>query len=132
MRRRADGLDGTDDSVWFVQGALASMANRTRGPAGSEVLMAYAIYVTEMLASTCEGVRVVVDVVEERVAEVCAVSDRGARQNVLSWVHKCVADPGADNIVFKYAGALRDFNERDRAARLDEQLREYAANYDSA
>jgi hypothetical protein len=62
------------------------------------------------------------------VAEVSAVSDQGRRQFVLSWVQKCVEDPNADNIVFKYAGALRDFGQHDRAARLYEQLREYAAS----
>jgi hypothetical protein len=36
---------------------------------------------------------------------------------VLSWVQKCVEDRNADNIVFKYTGALRDFDQHARAAR---------------
>jgi len=130
MRTRTPELDGTDDSVWFVQGALSSMANdpRAQAGAGSADRFAYAVYVAELLASSCEGVRVEVEAEAGRVAEVTALSDRGPRQYVLSWVQQCIEDPNTDNIVFKYSGALRVFNQPARAARLDEQLREYMAD----
>jgi len=130
MRSRTDGFDGTDGSLWFVQGALASMANdpRRRAGAGLTARFAYALYVAELLESSCPGVHVEVEAADARMAEVSAVSDHGRREFVFSWVERCVEDPNADNIVFKYAGALRDFDQPARAARLDEQLRELAAS----
>ncbi|HEY0693415.1 MAG TPA: hypothetical protein VGD71_30790 [Kribbella sp.] len=32
-----------------------------------------------------------------------------------AWINNCVGDPEADNLIFKYAGALRDFGELERA-----------------
>jgi hypothetical protein len=130
LRSGTDRLDGTDLSLWFVQGALGSMSNdpRAGGGDGSEERFAYAVYIAETLASTCEGVRVEIVGDGRYVAEVSAAREQGPRQFVLTWVQKCVEDPNADNIVFKYAGALRDFGQHDRAERLYEQLREYAAS----
>ncbi len=120
MRAEGAGLDGTDESLWFIQGVVSAMA---RDPSGSDRFQerfAYAVYVAELLASTCDGVRVEVD------ADVRAVREGGATQLVRAWVEQCFRDPNADNIVFKYAGALRDYGEDGRAARLDQQLREMA------
>jgi hypothetical protein len=42
---------------------------------------------------------------------------RRRRRNgfTLNWINNCVGDPEADNLMFKYAGALRDFGELERA-----------------
>jgi hypothetical protein len=126
LKAQGAGLDGSDSSLWFLQGVAQSMAGDPDAQSGA-VLLAYAVYVAETLAATCPGVRVVVDVDGRTVREVCAVRDGGVPQNVLSWLRQAVDDPAADNLVFKYSGALRDFDEDDRARVLEEQLAEYRA-----
>jgi len=124
-RSQGAGLDGTDDSIWFVQGMLASMSEDADEEPAERALrcFAYSVYVAELLAATCADVRVVVDGEGWRVEEVRAVqSNGGPAQFVLSWVTACVADPDADDILFKYAGALRDFGESARAQALLDYL----------
>jgi hypothetical protein len=130
MRSTSPRLDGTDDSVWCVQGSLALMASdpRTRDGAASGDQLAYAVYVAELLASGCEGVRAEIEADGDSVAEVSAVRDDGITQFVLSWVQNRVQDPNAGNIVFKYACALREFGQPARASQLDDQLREFNAS----
>jgi hypothetical protein len=122
-RRQGARLDGTDESVWFVQGVLASMADDTDEEPRLRAVksLAYAVYLAELLASTVPGVRLVVDGEGMHVREVLATGER-ATQFVLSWVLSCLDDPSADNIVFTFAGALRDFGEHGRARALYEQL----------
>jgi hypothetical protein len=111
-------LDGTDESLWFVYGALL---NDDRPRPGAD-LLAYAVYIADLLASAADGVEVRVEADGNRVQDVVAI--RGQRiQFVLSWVLKCVEDPDGDHIVFKYACALRDFGQPERAKVLDEQLK---------
>ena len=122
---QTEALDGTDASLWFVQGVVQSMARDTDESPSYRALktVAYAVYIAELLASTCEGVRVAIDADGMTAHEVTAVGR--AHLYVLSWVRSCLEDPEADNLVFKYAGALRDLGEHDRAAVLHGQLEEY-------
>lgn len=126
-REQGAQLDGGDESVWFVQGVLESMAaDGDEEPRERAVkCLAYAVYLAELLAGSCRGVRCVVDGEGTELREVLAVRDDGSLQFTLSWVRKCLDDPKADNIGFKYAGALRDFGEEHRAAEMYEQLRQY-------
>lgn len=124
-REQTDRLDGTDGSVWFLQGVLQSMSRDTDEPAPLRALkcVSYAVYLAELLERTCDGVRVVVDAEGTTAREVLAVGR--AQLPTLSWVMQCVEDPEADNIVFKYAGGLRDLGEHERARVLSGQLEEY-------
>jgi hypothetical protein len=121
-------LDGSDASVWFVQGILISMAGDADEEPGLRAVksLAYAKYLADSLAGSCRDVRTVVARDGLVVRDVLAVRDGGPVQYPLSWVRGCLSDPDADNVVFKYAGALADFGERERAAVLHDQLREYA------
>jgi hypothetical protein len=56
---------------------------------------------------------------------VTAVNASGVTQFTLSWVSSCLEDPQADNVVFKFAGALKDFGEDQRAATLYADLQQY-------
>jgi hypothetical protein len=124
-REQTDALDGSDESIWFLQGVLQSMSRDPDERASLRALKcaAYAVYVAELLERTCDGVRMVVDAEGMTAREVLAVGR--ARLPVLSWVLQCVDDPDADNIVFKYAGGLRDLGEHDRARTVYGQLEEY-------
>lgn len=124
MRAQGAELDGSDDSLWFVQGALGAMAQEPPGDRASRQF-AFSVYIAELLAASCDGVRAQIESGGSAVREVSAVRGDGLTQYVLSWVRTCAADPNADNIVCRFAGALRDFGEHDRAARLGEQLREF-------
>jgi hypothetical protein len=120
-RASAGALDGTDESLWFLYGALL---DRDRKRPASD-LLCYAVYLADLLASAADGVEVAIDAEGNQVREVTAT--RGTRvQCVLSWVLRCVDDPAADNIVFKYACALRDFGRAERARALDDQLALFA------
>jgi hypothetical protein len=122
MRQASAGaLDGTDQSVWFVYGALLG-----KGPRAGTDLLAYAVYIADLLATAADSVEVSVEADGNRVREVTATRERRV-QCVLTWVLSCVEDPEADNIVFKYACALRDFGQPERARVLDEQLAEFGS-----
>jgi hypothetical protein len=126
-RERGANLDGRDDSIWFVYGVLLSMIEEPDEPTSERAIkcLSFAVYVAEMLAATVHGVQVVVDGDEAAVREVMAVGS--ATQHVLSWVTACLADPEADNIVFKYAGALKDLGETERAQTLYTELESLSA-----
>ncbi|GAA5020449.1 hypothetical protein [Streptomyces siamensis] len=127
-REQGADLDGTDGSVWFVQGALESMAEETDEEPSLRVVkcLAYSVYLAELLADTCRGVRRVVDGEGMTLRAVLAVREDGVAQFPLSWVRSCIDDPRADNIGFKFAGALRDFGEEERASDMHAQVTEYA------
>lgn len=129
-RSQGAGLDGTDASVWFVQGALAAMAGDTQeAPSLRAVkVLAYSVYLAELLTGTCSGVRCVVEGEGMHLSDVAAVRDDGVTEFTLTWVQRCLEDPDSDNVVFKYCGALRDFGERERAAVLQRQLMEFLAD----
>lgn len=126
-RGQTEALDGTDASIWFVFGVLQSMGREPGtddGPAYRALkTVAYAVYIAEVLAATCDGVEVVVEADGMTAREVTAVGR--AHLHVLDWVQRCIDDPEADNIVFKYAGGLRDLGEHDRARVISGQLEEY-------
>lgn len=82
-----------------------------------------ALYLAELLADACQDVQRVIDGVDTTLREVLAVREDGPMQFTLSWVQKCLDDPHTDNIGFKFAGALKDFGENDRAAQMYEQLK---------
>lgn len=123
-RGEGANLDGTDPSVFFVQGVVGSMAeDPDEEPSLRAVkVLAYAVYLAELLAKTCSGVRCVIDGEGMRLDDVRAVSDTGVTQFTLNWIYNCLDDPDADNLGFKLAGALRDFGEQDRAHYLTELL----------
>ncbi|WP_433332025.1 hypothetical protein [Spirillospora sp. CA-294931] len=125
-RERGARLDGTDESVWFVQGVLESMADDPdEDPSFRAVkCLGYSVYLAELLADTCTGVERVIDGEGMGLNEVLAVREGGAMQFTLTWVQRCLDDPKSDNIVFKYAGALRDFGEHERSKALNAELRE--------
>jgi hypothetical protein len=127
LRRQGAGLDGSDGSLWFIQGLVASMSWQPKAD-DDLILMALAVYLAETLASTCPGVRVVVDAVGNTVSQVAAVGPDGRHECVLSWVLGCRDDPDGSNVVFNYSAALRAFGQPTRAAALDEQLAEYTAS----
>jgi hypothetical protein len=110
-------LDGTDESIWFIYGAL--LDDSRERPAG--MVLAYAVYVADLLAGGIDSVEVAIEADGNHVREVTATRHQRV-QGVLSWVLKCIDDPDADNIVFKYACALRDFGQAERAKVLDSQL----------
>jgi hypothetical protein len=116
-RAQGAGLDGTDESVVFVYGVVQSMAqDRDEEPTQRAVkCLAYSVYLAELLADTCQGVRCVVDGEGMRLHDVYAVHESGVTQFTLNWINNCLGDPEADNLIFKYAGALRDFGELERA-----------------
>ena len=127
-REEGAGLDSTDASVWFVQGALQSMAARPDDEDASLRTLkcaSYAVYLAETLAATCRDVQALLDEDNDVLREVRAVQGDRAR-STLSWVLKFVEDPTADNVVVKYAEALRDFGEHDRAGVMDQQLTQLA------
>jgi hypothetical protein len=126
-REQGAGLDGTDESIWFVQGILESMAeDADEEPSLRAVkFLAYSVYLAEMLADTCSDVRCAIESEGMGLRDVLAVHEGGSVQFTLSWVQSCVNDPRADNIGFKYAGALRDFGEQERASRIYQQLEQY-------
>jgi hypothetical protein len=118
MKKASGGaLDGTDESMWFVYGALLD-DSRERA---AGMVLAYAVYVADLLATGIDGVEVAIEADGNRVQEVTATR-QGRTQCALSWVLRSIDDPAADNIVFKYACALRDFGQPERAKVLDEQL----------
>jgi hypothetical protein len=78
-----------------------------------------------MLANTCSDVRCVIEGEGMGLREVLAIREGKSVQCTLSWVQSCVNDPRIDNIGFKYAGALRDFGEQERATRIYEELKLY-------
>jgi hypothetical protein len=128
-RSQGAGLDGTDESVWFVQGVLASMAGDTQEAPSLRAIktLAYSVYLAELLAGTCTDVRCVVEGEGMHLHDVAAVRADGVTEFTLNWVQKCLEDPDSDNVVFKYSCALGDFGEPDRAAILQQQLTEFRA-----
>ncbi len=124
-REEGADLDGTDLSVLFVQGVVESMAedHDDEEPSLRALkLLAYSVYLAELLARTCSGVRCVIDGEGMRLDDVRAVNDTGVTQFTLNWIYNCLDDPDADDLGFKFAGALRDFGEQDRARYLTELL----------
>ncbi|GAA2398564.1 hypothetical protein GCM10010191_01630 [Actinomadura vinacea] len=126
-REQGAGLDGTDDSVWFVQGVLESMAEDTEEESSLRMVkcLAYSVYLAELLADTCRDVRRVVEGEGMNLQEVLATREGEHTQFVLSWVLKCLDDPHADNVGFKFAGALSDFGENERAKAMYAELERY-------
>ncbi|GAB3989868.1 hypothetical protein GCM10029978_116110 [Actinoallomurus acanthiterrae] len=126
-REQGADLDGSDESVWFVQGVLESMAHDTEEEPSLRAVkcLAYSVYLAELLADTCRDVRCVIDGEGMSLREVLAIREGGHIQFTLSWVQKCIDDPQADNVGFKFAGALRDFGEDERARNMYAQLKEY-------
>ncbi|GGN64312.1 hypothetical protein GCM10011579_033590 [Streptomyces albiflavescens] len=127
-REQGADLDGTDESVWFVQGVLESMAEDTGEEPSLRVVkcLAYSVYLAELLADTCHDVRRVIDGEGMNLRTVFAIHAGGSTQFPLSWVRSCINDPQADNIAFKFAGALRDFGEEERAADMYAQAKTYS------
>ncbi|MEU1199609.1 hypothetical protein ABZ446_25745 [Streptomyces sp. NPDC005813] len=127
-REQGADLDGSDGSVWFVQGVLESMAEEADEEPSLRAVkcLAYSVYLAELLADTCRGVRRVVDGEGMSLRAVLAVREDGVAQFPLSWVRSCIDDPRADTIGFKLAGALRDFGEEERASDMYAQVTEYA------
>jgi hypothetical protein len=123
-----DNTDRTDQDIWFIQGALQSASGNQEDDPREHAIMcfAFAVHIAETLEATCQDVRMLVEHDGGAVREVMAVGS--AVQNVLSWVVRCLDDPVADNIVFKYAGALRDFQELDRASTIYGYLEEIEAH----
>ncbi len=127
---RAEGaeLDGTDDSIWFLQGILQSMHQMgEEGPLADVKRLAYAVYVARLYERTCPGVRMYVTDNGEAVDGVLARGPNSVIQFTLNWVTECIEDPDADNIVFKYACGLRDFGEVARATDLLRALEAYTS-----
>jgi hypothetical protein len=94
-------------------------------------LAALALHIADTLAATCRDVRVDVVASDGNLQDINAVQRGGAVELVLNWVWQCLHDPDADNIVFKYAGALRDFGEDARAERLYGELEAYRRHMDA-
>ncbi|MFF3687866.1 hypothetical protein [Streptomyces sp. NPDC002187] len=126
-REQGAELDGTDHSVWFVQGVLESMAQDTGEEPSLRAVkcLAYAVYLAELLAGTCRDVRCVVDGVGMNLRSVLAVREGGPVQFPLAWVRSCIDDPRGGNVGFTFAGALRDFGEDGRAAAMYAQLKQF-------
>ncbi|WP_196223603.1 hypothetical protein, partial [Nocardia seriolae] len=123
-RENGADLDGTDESVFFVQGVVESMSRDSdEEPALRAVkLLAYSVYLAEILAEACPGVTRVVKGEGMHLEDVYAVHENGTVEFTLNWIHSCLDDPEGDNLVFKYAGALRDFGAHDRSQALAEML----------
>ena len=130
LRRQTDKLDGTDGSIWFVLGILSDRHAKGHTDFTTD-LAALVLSIADTLAATCRDVEVAVVASDGRLHDINAVQREGAVQLVLNWVWQCLHDPDADNIVFKYAGALRDFGETARAEHLYHELDEYRAYKDA-
>jgi hypothetical protein len=130
LRRQTDKLDGTDASIWFVFGVLADRNAKGHTDFTAD-LAALALHIADTLAATCQDVRVDVVASDGNLQDINAVQRGGAVELVLNWVWQCLHDPDADNIVFKYAGALRDFGEDARAERLYGELEAYRRHMDA-
>lgn len=126
-RAEGAGLDGSDKSIWFVQGVLESMhEGGEEGALGNVKCLAFSVYVARLYESSCSNVRMLITDDGEGVDAVLANGVTWV-QHTLNWVTQCVDDPNADNIVFKYACGLRDFGEVDRAAALFGELEAYSS-----
>jgi hypothetical protein len=123
-------LDGTDGSLWFVFGTLSNQHKQGQTDLTTD-MAALALYVADTLAGTCRDVKVDVVTSEGSVLDINAVQEGGPVQLVLNWVWQCLQEPETEHIVFKYAGALRDFGESARADRLYQDLEEYRAHVDA-
>lgn len=126
-REQGADLDGTDASVWFVQGVLESMAEDTEEEPSLRAVkcLAYSVYLAELLADTCRDVRRVIDGEGMHLREVLAIREDESMQFTLSWVQSCIKDPRVDNVCFKFAGALRDFGEDERARDMYAQAKKH-------
>lgn len=85
-------------------------------------LLGYSVYLAELLARTCPGVRCVIDGEGMRLDDVRAVDDAGVVQFTLNWIYNCLDDPDGDDLGFKFICALRDFGELERARHLKDLL----------
>jgi hypothetical protein len=130
MRSQTGKLDGTDASIWFVFGMLSNQHAQGRTDLTTD-MAALALHTADTLAATCRDVEVDVVASEASVHDINAVQQGGPVQLVLNWVWQCLQDPETEHIVFKYAGALRDFGESARADRLYRDLEEYRAHMDA-
>lgn len=126
-REQGADLDGSTNSVLFVQGVLESMARDADEEPSLRAVkcLAYSVYLAELLAEMCDDVRCVVDGEGMNLSEVLAVREGGPVQFVLSWVLGCLEDPSADNIIFKFAGALSDFGETEHASTMQKLFEDY-------
>jgi hypothetical protein len=124
LRRQTDKLDGTDRSMWFVLGILSDRHAKGHTTFTTD-LAALALYIADTLAATCRDVEVKIVASDGRLQDINAAQRDGAVEFVLNWVWQCLHDPDEDNIVFKYAGALRDFGETARAQRMSDDLKAY-------
>ncbi|KAA8881873.1 hypothetical protein F3087_40090 [Nocardia colli] len=124
-KKTSTELDGSDYSVFFVQKALRSLAgNRQEEPVREVACLAYALYLAELLTEKCAGAHRVIEGDPWRLRDILVVSPSGPTYFVLSWVSKCLDDPEADNVAFRYAEALRGFGEFGRALSVYAQLAE--------
>jgi hypothetical protein len=130
LRRQTDQLDGSDDSIWFVFGILSDRNAKGQTDFTAD-LAALALHIADTLAATCRDVQVDVVASNGGLQDINAVQRGGAVELVLNWVWQCLHDPDADNIVFKYAGALRDFGEDARAERLYGELEAYRSHVEA-
>ncbi|OCF85539.1 hypothetical protein V7968_32070 [Nocardia vulneris] len=121
-------LDSSDGSVFFIQAVLESVAKTPEdAPIRTVQSLAYAIYLADLLADRCRGVQLVVERNASHLRDVLAVRDGGPELSTLSWIESCLDDPRSGDIVFRYAGALRDFGAFDRAKAIFTRLSEEAA-----
>lgn len=123
MRANGAELDGTDESVWFVHGAIASIADADNAQEAEVKQFAYSVYLADLLAATCAGVATSVAVDDGAITEVVATGAADREEHTLSWVRGAVHAPEADNIVFKYASALLAQGESARGEALLQLLR---------
>lgn len=130
LRRQTDKLDDSDGSIWFVFGILSD--RHAKGDTDFTAdLAALALHIAETLAATCRDVQIDIVASDGKLQDINAVQRGGAVEFVLNWVWQCLHDPDVDNIVFKYAGALRDFGEGARAERLYRELEAYRTHMDA-
>ncbi|MFI6218568.1 hypothetical protein ACIBCD_41710 [Nocardia brasiliensis] len=121
-------LDASDDSVFFVQAVLESVAKTPENaPIRTVQSIAYAIYLADLLSDRCRGVRLMVERNASHLRDVLAVRDGGPELSTLSWIESCLDDPRSGEIIFRYAGALRDFGEFNRSKSILNRLSEEAA-----
>ncbi|MFJ9371435.1 hypothetical protein ACIRRA_44540 [Nocardia sp. NPDC101769] len=81
-------------------------------------LLGYSVYLADLLAQRCSGVRVVVEGEGMRMDDVLAVHEDGRIAFTLNWIYNCLDDPEADNLPYKYAGTLRTFDDHERAQKI--------------
>ncbi len=95
---RAEGteLNGTDDSIWFLQGILQLMHDLGEDcPLADVKRLAYSVYVARLYERTCRDVRMYVTDDGSAVDGVLVRGPDSVRQFTLNWVSGCIEDPDA-------------------------------------